>query len=120
MRLGTGGEVLSQILDDAVCVGAAFAGWVTETALALSVVEIENHVVVVFGGGTHGHCVEVKLVADLPRDHVVCAGGIAAKAETAQNLAIIRVEWQATREYNDSTDRLANHWIVGSAEARWV
>ena len=62
-----------------------------ESALALSVVEIEDHVVVVVWAGSHGNSIKVKLVTDLPRNYVISARGIAAETEPSNDLAVILI-----------------------------
>jgi hypothetical protein len=59
MRSRPSGKILRQVLDNAVRSCASLAGRVAETTLALAVIEIENHVVIVFRAGSHGDGIEI-------------------------------------------------------------
>lgn len=68
----------------------------TEAALAFVVLKVADHVVVVFGAWSHGDGVEMKLVADLPGDHVIGAGGVAAESR-ARRQSVHRSGTEAVR-----------------------
>src|SRR5947209_16264331 len=92
----------------------------SESALADSILEIENQIIVVIWTGPHRDCIEMHLVAHLPGDHVIGARGVTAQSEAADNLAVAGVQRQPASKYNYSADRLAGHRIIRRSEGRRI
>src|SRR5260370_32733244 len=94
---------------------SAVAGWMAVAAgthlLAGAAVdkEVIDHVVSPAGHSAADVVVD-QHIANLPGDDVICAGGVAADAESAyQLLAGLLVEGQPAAEAVDSADLLADH-----------
>ena len=66
-------KFLRKVFDDVFGLRSAFTRGMTKPACTYAILKIQNHVVIVLWGGTHGHCVEMKLVANFPRNHVIGA-----------------------------------------------
>src|SRR6185437_87258 len=92
----------------------------SETALALTVIEVEDHVVVVLGAGSHGDSIKVQFVTNLPGDHVICAGSVAAEPEDADDLAVILIQGETARKYDDAANGFADHRVIWCAERRGI
>jgi hypothetical protein len=60
-------------MDDRIGLIAPFTGRMTEAALARPVLPVKNHIVIVIRAWAHGHCVEMKLMPNLPGDDVIGA-----------------------------------------------
>ena len=114
------GKLLREVVDDVIGGITAFARGMAEAAGAEVVFPIEDHVVVVIGTWPHWDRVEMQLVADLPGDDVICAGSIAAEAETAQNFAGGIIERKPASEDDDAADGFPDHRIVRGAERRGI
>src|SRR6185312_12041120 len=89
---------------------------VAESAGAFAVLEVQNHVVVVVGAGSHRYVIEVQLMAHLPGNDVIGAGGISTESKSADNFALSIVKWEAAAKDDHPTDSFANHRICGRSK----
>lgn len=89
---GSYGFSLIQILYDVVGRLAALAGGMTEAARARTVLHIEYEIVAWAGSYAHGHSIQLQCATGFPSHHMICASGIAADAEAANQFAFWVVE----------------------------
>lgn len=79
-------QSVGQLLDDVLAGLAAFACGMAEAAAADSLLDVENEIVTRAGRNAHGDIVEAEAVASFPSHNMVGTGGVAAYAQSSENV----------------------------------
>src|SRR6185312_3415317 len=114
--LWSGRHCVSQFLDYLLSRLSAFALRMAKAAGANAVLDIKDQIVARTWSHAERDCIQTEFVANLPGDHVIGASRVATHSETADQLAVMRVERQSAAKDDHSADGLSHHRIVGLSE----
>ena len=104
---------LRELLNDVFTGVATLAGWMSETAAAHAILNIENQIIAWAWINSHRHSIQPKCAACFPGDNVVRAPGVAAYAQSSHDLSALVVKSKAASEHNHSSDWFADERVIG-------
>ena len=94
-----------QLLDDLIWRLASLARRMAEAAGAGSVLNVENHVVILPRRNSVGNMIEAQVMANLPGNNMVRARSISTYSHSAEYFSFCVVKREPAAEYDDASDR---------------